>query len=395
MPDFRVSALSVVNQIKSNLRDRYGAGYPILKELLQNADDAEARRFRIDALPGWSGAANPILRGPGLLIVNDGGFRKKDERDIVSFGESGKATDSAAIGKFGIGQKAVFHLCDAFVVYAHGHDRPFNTVVNPFLNVEVDGNVTRNWEPLSDADLELLRDEVPTDFLHRCLILWLPVRREGLQPAPGTGFSSDFPNVSAVVEELAKPDDLQTLLTALRHLESVEVLDRGRACCVVGIHGGAERLLGPRDDLDENRFFGGTIETRPDGSASSFVGREAMVRGGRLEELQCSPHWPTTTTVFDPEPRPEKGEPHGAVTLSHGALSGPSQLRMSWAAFLPVSEDSEVVVPIDRADLGRFHLLLHGYFFLDSGRLHIEGLSERGKDDEPSDAAGLRRAWNA
>ena len=222
MPEFQVSALSVVNQIKSNLQDRYRAGYPILKELLQNADDAEAHRFRIDALPGWPEAANPLLRGPGLLVVNDGVFREKDERDIVSFGESGKATDSAAIGKFGIGQKAVFHLCDAFVVCAHGHDRPFNTVVNPFLNVEVDGNVTRNWEPLSDADLELLRDEVPTDFLDRCLILWLPVRREGLQPAPGTGFSSDLPNASTVVEELARLEDLRTVLTALRHLESIE-----------------------------------------------------------------------------------------------------------------------------------------------------------------------------
>ena len=395
MPKFRVSALSVVNQIKSNLQDRYVAGYPILKELLQNADDAEARRFRIDALPGWPGAANPLLREPGLLVVNDGVFREKDERDIVSFGESGKATDSEAIGKFGIGQKAVFHLCDAFVVYAHGHDRPFNTVVNPFLNVEVDGNVSRNWELLSDADLNLLRDEAQTDFPDRCLVLWLPARREALQPAPGTGFSSDFPNVSTVVEELARPDDLRTLMTALRHLESVEVHDRGRTCCVVGIRGGSERLLGPRADLGVNRSFRGTIETHPDGSPLSFVGRETMAQGGRLEDLQRSPHWPKTITVFDPEPQPEKGEPHGAVTLLRGAMNGPSQLRMSWAVFLPVSEDSEVIIPIEGADLGRFHLLLHGYFFVDSGRLRIEGLSERIKEDEPSDAAGLCRAWNA
>ena len=37
MPEFRVSPISIVNQIKSNLQDRYGSGYPILKELLQNA----------------------------------------------------------------------------------------------------------------------------------------------------------------------------------------------------------------------------------------------------------------------------------------------------------------------------------------------------------------------
>ncbi len=162
MPDFRVSPISIVNQIKSNLQDRYDSGYPILKELLQNADDAEARRFRLDALAGWPTAANPLLRGPGLLVVNDGVFRKDDERGITSFGESGKATDSAAIGKFGLGQKAVFHLCDAFVVYAYGDNEPFSTVVNPFLGVDVDGNISRQWEPPSDSglvdtDLKLLR----------------------------------------------------------------------------------------------------------------------------------------------------------------------------------------------------------------------------------------------
>ena len=135
-----------------------------LKELLQNADDAEARHFRIDALPGWPTATNPLLQGPGLLVVNDGTFSEQDKHDIVSFGESGKATDSAAIGKFGIGQKAVFHLCDAFVVHAYGNSEPFTVVVNPFLNLVVDGNVTRDWESLSCADQEYLQDDVSVDF---------------------------------------------------------------------------------------------------------------------------------------------------------------------------------------------------------------------------------------
>ena len=192
-------------QSQSSIRSRaifrieYDSGYPILKELLQNADDAEARRFRLDALPGWPTAANPLLRGPGLLVVNDGLFRKDDERGITSFGESGKATDSAAIGKFGLGQKAVFHLCDAFVVYAYGDGGPFSTVVNPFLGVDVDGNISRQWEPpsesgLVDTDLELLKRQVSPDFPDRCLALWLPFRREGLRPAPGVGFSSNFPS---------------------------------------------------------------------------------------------------------------------------------------------------------------------------------------------------------
>lgn len=222
MPDFRVSPISIVNQIKSNLQDRYDSGYPILKELLQNADDAEARRFRIDALRGWPNAANPLLRGPGLLVVNDGFFRDKDESGITAFGESSKAADSAAIGKFGFGQKAVFHLCDAFVVYAHrGNDKPFSTVVNPFLKVEVAGNISSQWEPcnggLDPGDLELLKREVSSDFPERYLVLWLPLRQKGIQPAPLVGFSRNMPLIAGTIKELSRPDDLRVLLTALRN----------------------------------------------------------------------------------------------------------------------------------------------------------------------------------
>lgn len=400
MPDFRVSPISVVNQIKSNLQDRYDSGYPILKELLQNADDAGARRFRLDALVGWPTAANPLLRGPGLLVVNDGVFRKDDERGITSFGESGKATDSAAIGKFGLGQKAVFHLCDAFVVYAYGDSEPFSTVVNPFLGVDVDGNISRQWEPpsengLVDTDLELLRRQVAPDFPDRCLALWLPFRRQGLRPAPDVGFSSNFPSGPETIAELANTDDLRVLLTALRHLESVEIREHGETRCAIGIDDVRDRLLGPKHWHSGTRSFGGTIKTRPDPSVAQFVAREAMILDGRLAGLRLTPHWPKTISVLSPTPQPEKGEPHGAATLLRASKSAPSQLRISWAVFLPISEASDIAIPLDGNILGQFRLLLHGYFFLDSGRRQIEGLSASAKDEEPSDASGLRQAWNS
>lgn len=400
MPDFRVSPISIVNQIKSNLQDRYDSGYPILKELLQNADDAGARRFRLDALAGWPTAANPLLRGPGLLVVNDGVFRKDDERGITSFGESDKATDSAAIGKFGLGQKAVFHLCDAFVVYAHGDNEPFSTVVNPFLGVDVDGNISRQWEPpsdgnLVDTDLKLLRHEVSSDFPDRCLALWLPFRRVGLRPAPGVGFSSNFPSVSETIAEFANPDDLRVLLTALRHLESVEIREHGETRCAIGIDDGRERLLGPKHWHSGTRSFGGTIKIRTDRSVAQFVGRETMVLDGRLADLRQTPHWPKTISVLSPTPQPEKGEPHGAATLLRASKSTLSQLRISWAVFLPISETSDISIPLDGNILGQFRLLLHGYFFLDSGRRQIEGLAASAQAEEPSDASGLRRAWNS
>jgi len=41
---FRHDPLAVVNLIADNLRDRYSSGFPVFKELIQNADDAGATR---------------------------------------------------------------------------------------------------------------------------------------------------------------------------------------------------------------------------------------------------------------------------------------------------------------------------------------------------------------
>lgn len=399
MPDYEDNPLSRLDQIKANLQDRYATGYPILKELLQNADDSEARRFRLDALPGWPTAANPLLQGPGLLVVNDGKFREEHKKGIRSFGASIKSIDSGAIGKFGFGLASVYHLSDAFVVYSFGDNEPFNTVINPFLNVDVFGNITRNWEPpgdkgLAETDLKLLRDKVTPDFSDRCLALWLPFRREGLRPAPDVGFSSNFPSASKTVAELANADDLRVLLTALRHLNSIDIREHGEIRCAIEVSDARERLLGPKDLQSGVRSFGGTIKTRPDQSVGQFVGREATILDGRLARLRLTPHWPKMISVLSSKPQPEKGEPHGAATLLRAIESSRSQLRISWAVFLPVSENADVDIPIGESGLGQFRMLLHGYFFLDSGRNQIEGLTAPSKDEEPADAAGLRRAWN-
>lgn len=401
MPDFRVSPISIVNQIKSNLQDRYDSGYPILKELLQNADDAAAQLLKIDALPGWPGAVNPLLRGPGLLVANDGVFRKQDENGITSFGESSKALDSAAIGKFGFGQKAVFHLCDAFMVHARRENsETFSTVVNPFLEVEVAGNISRQWEFLNGvpdpADIELLR--VAADFPDRYLVLWLPLRREGIQPAPGVGFSSNIPSAPETIRELIRPDDLRILLTTLRHLKSIEILEGGERRCALELDGARGRFRGPSRSSGGIRSFGGTIRAYADKSTAPFVGREATALDGRLTALKDTPHWPQTIDVLRPKPVPEKGEPHGAATLLRNPQEGnecdaSAQLRISWAVFLPISDESEIV-PVDGSTLGRLDLLLHGYFFLDSGRRRIEGLNASAETGEPADASALRRAWN-
>ena len=411
MPSYVPDALAIVNLIKRNLQDRYASGYPILKELVQNADDARAGRFSLDALPGWPDAGNPLLRGPGLLVANDGEFSLRDRKGILAFGDSVKATDRATVGRFGLGQKAVFHLCDAFVVHAFDEEweeEPFRSVVNPFLDVKVTDNATKAWEDLQDDDVDRLRGRRKVG--RRALFLWLPFRRPDLRPARDiVGFSRDELRIDDTVRELARTDELQVLLSALRNLESIEILENGRTLCAVHARR-ADRLLGPDAWQEGERSFGGRIGVQANGAdarVAPFVGREATLSSSRLAALQKSDHWPQTITIQKTER--EKGEPHGAAILLRGSGPGarrpslPSQLTISWAVFLPIAEgDDDVgrhqsgveVLPIAAEGIGRVHLLLHGYFFLDGGRNRIEGLTEE-RIDDPKDAATLRVAWNA
>lgn len=100
-----------VNLIANNLRDRYKTGFPILKELVQNADDAGATSLAFGYHVGFGSAADHmLLQGPALWVLNDGPFLPSDREAIHSFGLNGKAAETGAIGKFGLGMKSVSEL---------------------------------------------------------------------------------------------------------------------------------------------------------------------------------------------------------------------------------------------------------------------------------------------
>jgi hypothetical protein len=146
---------AIFRQIQANLGDRYRPGFPVLKELIQNAEDAGATVVRFVSHPGWPAATNPLLRVPGFVVANDGRFETKDARGILSFADTAKGDEAATIGRFGFGQKAVFHLCDAFVAHSLGHAVRFSEVVNPCFNV-IENTKAGSWDTIDAGDLALL-----------------------------------------------------------------------------------------------------------------------------------------------------------------------------------------------------------------------------------------------
>ena len=107
----------LTRRIQNIIRD-YPFDMTILKELLQNADDAKATKMHVildmrkhseehllsDA---WS-----ELQGPALLVWNDSVFTEKDLKGIQRLGLGSKRSDSETIGQYGIGFNAVYHLTD-------------------------------------------------------------------------------------------------------------------------------------------------------------------------------------------------------------------------------------------------------------------------------------------
>ncbi|OPL33833.1 hypothetical protein AM593_07708, partial [Mytilus galloprovincialis] len=98
------------------------SGYPcdagVLKELLQNADDAKASEVHIvidynnhetDNL--FSDSWKP-LQGPAILIYNDSSFSEADIRGIQKLGIGSKGEDPTKTGQYGVGFNAVYHLTD-------------------------------------------------------------------------------------------------------------------------------------------------------------------------------------------------------------------------------------------------------------------------------------------
>lgn len=68
---FLSSPYANINLIRDNLRDRYRDGFPVVKELVRNADDAGATHLDIGWTHGLPKASHPLLQGPALFIINE------------------------------------------------------------------------------------------------------------------------------------------------------------------------------------------------------------------------------------------------------------------------------------------------------------------------------------
>ena len=107
----------LTTRIQTILQD-YPLDITLLKELLQNAEDAKATKVyvildcRTHGSKGVFSENWKKLQGPALLVWNDSVFSEEDLLGIQRLGLGSKKYDSETIGRYGIGFNVVYHLTD-------------------------------------------------------------------------------------------------------------------------------------------------------------------------------------------------------------------------------------------------------------------------------------------
>ncbi len=383
------------NLIRHNLGDRYKSGFPVLKELIQNAEDAEASHLRFVFHPGWLEAAHPLLRHSGMIVVNDGKFRMEHGKKMLSFANSSKAGEVGAIGRFGFGQKAVFHLCDAFIIHAFGHEDAFDEVANPCAGLSsASDNQAIHWDKApGPKDLDRMRSAAAVDFAQGVL-LWLPFRHRGLLPAPGLSFTAEEPHATQLAAEIRdNRDQLALILAASRNLCRIEVKNENEPILDLSLSPKASRPAKVDHTEAAARTFGGELRLP---EKRRYYAVEQRHLTPELEAIKGEQDWPTSMGFKDGvyTKIPDKAEPHAAIILVEGEASDTPVLRMEWGVFLPLRDSGSTIAPACEIALPKgcpsLHLLLHGYFFVDSGRRYVQGFDAGGVTGRPK----LVERWN-
>ena len=419
---FSTPSIAIINQIQTLLKERYKEGFPVIKEIIQNANDGGASTLHIALVQNLKSQSlnpdisHPLLKRPALVFINDGDFSDKDERAILWFGADLNASDTSKVGKFGLGQKSIFHFCEAFFYLAKSStENEYQAFVNPWAK-QVDPmnpvwqDIQRpDWEGISPTDRQYLKDYLQEQGLiqadQQFFVLWIPLRQESDRDRyilPNT-----YPDIASISHHLSERLDVKvaTLLPMLRSLNTVNywIESEGRLEQQFSVSQRHDSESSDRDSLEPNvvRSFDGVVDRSDNQDFVQYFGREIKLENTLVKTIHDSPNWPQRLTEDDrgnPKNTPDKPDSHCSAIISRTRKSSAriGKLLIQWAVFLPVADDEKDIAEFEQIDIDSewdYTFLLHGYFFLDSGRRYIEFLKEIRDGIKVVDSP-IARQWN-
>ena len=368
------------------LLEHYEEGFAFIKELIQNADDARKDDKPVRLRLQWykpepdSAFENPLLRGPALLVINDGPFSKKDRDGLMRMGMGSKAGDNERIGRFGLGMKAVFHVCEAFFFLESGNDPTLRELFCPWLPPQYqEWQITgdhRDWDRMGDVVKKIAPE------FQQWFAVWIPLRRRDL-----------VTNNNPIVEGTdAFPGDSSTCPESLRKAIEHKTPSLGEALIFlkrlrnVTFHNGIDALEFIHDPEE--------AQVSP---AVRYYQSNIQPSSELAEEWKGKASWPKVFEITETGERsvPDKAkwEASVAVTASKTVAGATGAIRLFWNVFLPVGNrpNLEDRLPSLGYDL---HLFLHGYFFLSEDRTSVYGAADGFRDAREDDPKRIKIAWN-
>ena len=170
--------IDYIRYLKNNLLDsyKYGDGFTVFKELIQNASDASSDSLKVYVLDTLKNAkCAEALRTPAIVVYDDGNFDKKNKNGILKIASDNKTSESTKIGRYGLGMKSIFHICDFFIYAANTKDFPYERVFPVNYWPEEDSR----FKNFSDADIDLLLNSLPKEIdirKQKGFILYIPFK---------------------------------------------------------------------------------------------------------------------------------------------------------------------------------------------------------------------------
>lgn len=425
MPNLSLTANEIIATLQRLLGEQYPRGegnLGVLKEIIQNADDAGAEHLDLVLiLGGLAGADNPLLRGPALACVNDGKFTKDDEHALGSMSRTSKAEDVAQVGRFGLGQKSVFHLAEAYFYlrYVYPHDplvRWAANVIDPWSEPGFGDIEREDWDRFEQQDQRRLAKELcrlPHLAQRSWFALHLPLRKPEHSRGDGGLIDTYCPDVESLQRDLADMNGFSATLGQLGHLRQIDAwlikqesaprllasIERRADSSGLSRPGRGHRAeRGPLPTGDtEPREFRPVVDVRRGQEhvrALTIRGRELGADPTVVDTLRADPAWPKRTELREGRRHTiaEKAFGHGAVTIVPEGPATEGVLEISWAVYLPLGGRPERV-PLRGSSL-RWQILLHGYFFPDSGRRNLSWGDTLRQSSDSKPAHVVRARWN-
>lgn len=236
MPNNRIKVkqtVEVTDTIKRLIRS-YPGGLGIVKELVQNADDANARSVcitldwrthRVKKIPE-QGMINFL--GPALLVFNDSIFQEKDFEGIQRIGRGTKKQALTKAGRFGLGFNSVYHVTDYPSIASYDRLYIFDPNYSVFdddggCGWDLDDHEINDFLTLYNAGLP------PKLYLENSTVFRLPFRtksQESVSKISTTLF--DVQEINKLRQELFKiSEEMLLFLKSVDEIRVCEILEDG------------------------------------------------------------------------------------------------------------------------------------------------------------------------